>query len=833
VSSGPEAPAESPGTAAAKSRPARPGSRMRARLRRLWERWFPLHGPSTNPGGFLGPVQREWPWLVVAGLIAVLAAIAFEIAAAIAPIPPGGDEGTWLLLSYPYVGLPAPSQTPLLSYPPASFPLLGLSVIAAGGPLAGARLFAGATIVLLGVSFYWFSRSLYRYPVVALLTEGAFFVQPDFQQLYYFGSYPNMFGLAFFFLAFAYALRFLRSRRPSHLALFWAFATVAALSHALVAVVLVAVLGILAIALLAARRLPRELFTSRAGQVGLGVFSVTSVAYYAGVHYLGYNPPNYLTAGPIAVAKSTLALPSVLKAFYLENIAAFVRGGGFTLGTNDALTILWEMVIALLIALVLLRLAARRWFTPRVVVLFAYFLAVLGLALLTWYAGLAADYRRFSYFLFPATLLVVGFGADLAFERILHPTPFHGLPSPPPPSPVPATGWRRRLPDRRTTVVIAFVALGVVGLVICADLFTYPNAQGFASFFTKTGHDPAFVAAMHAISTSGIPGSILSVTPVVDRWPSTLTGRDLYEARPPTGYTYSAANLIQDELSFLASTSRFTVTDGFEAAAIQGTNPAFFNASPTYSLYTLGVQRSVFQVAPQNIFASVGGGPSQPVYIRGGPIHPVFLTPASPANGTITIWFNASAVHVEETIAATAGSNGVTIGFVAEANGTANVTQLRVRLTSATSSFNNATALSPTSFDWFTNTTNGNFTTDSLITTPSNLTVVPAPTAAGPNGVVTIVTNATTRTGARQLDLAFRSWTIGSSNTANGVSGFYSAPQLWSSWNVRFALLWTGSNASGPIANAYLTTEYGASGFFAEGTWIILLLPTNPLPPYT
>ena len=48
--------------------------------------------------------------LLIAFLIAVVAAAGYEVFAAIQPIPPGGDEGSWLLLSYPFVGLPTTSQ---------------------------------------------------------------------------------------------------------------------------------------------------------------------------------------------------------------------------------------------------------------------------------------------------------------------------------------------------------------------------------------------------------------------------------------------------------------------------------------------------------------------------------------------------------------------------------------------------------------------------------------------------------------------------------------------------------------------------------------------------
>ena len=65
-----------------------------------------------------------------------------------APLPPGGDPGQWLSNSYPYVGLPYPSQVIPWGYPPGLFPVLGSLVLLGGDPILGARLYLGVAAVL-------------------------------------------------------------------------------------------------------------------------------------------------------------------------------------------------------------------------------------------------------------------------------------------------------------------------------------------------------------------------------------------------------------------------------------------------------------------------------------------------------------------------------------------------------------------------------------------------------------------------------------------------------------------------------------------------------------
>lgn len=819
--------APAPAVAAKAPVPAPPGW-----VRRLIRHWIPATSDlARRPDGLTSAPGPDRLSLLVAVGIAVFAATVFEWMIQISPVPPGGDEGTWLLLSYPYVGLPGTFQAPLLSYPPASFPLLGAAVVAGGGPLEGARIFSGILVAGLGLSMYWLGRAMFTLRSVALIIEGAFYAQPDFQQLYYFGSYPNMFGFVFFFLAIAFAIQFLRSRRRLHLALFWVTATVAVLSHALIAIDLAAILALVGLALLVYRRLPRELF-SATGIAGAVLFFSSAIGYYVLAPRLGAAPPNYITSSAITESRSTLALPVVMKPFYLEVLSNVIRGSGFNLSTNLTLEILWGASLAMVAAVVILRFAAPRLMTYRVLFLAAWFLSIFLIALATWYANVTTDYRRFAYFLYPATLLGAGFVADLSVVTLLE-TLRPGLEGVPPDPDgwkhpqLPPWRWRRW--DRRHATVAAFTVVAAVLLIGAGNAYTLHNARNYAVFFSLAGHDQSFVDAMAAVKGSSVPGSILSDTSVVDRWPSTLTSRAVFEARPPTGFTYTPANLVDDELANFAIGDRYGVTNDLVWGLIPGATAVTFNASPVYALDSYGVPRQVYQAPPGQIYVTLDGQTSgTPAYAHGDPL-PNFVFPTSPTDPTMQVVFNDTGFQLIETISAVAGAPSLSVTLSAVATGAKNLTGLTVKLVSSSGSYNPVTETSPQDFNWFTNTTSGNYSTDSTITGGSITNVLPANLTTGRGGAISF--GSYDPTGTDRISFSWVSNTPGAANTATGVVGYFSATQLFALWSARFVLTYNATTLTGPGAVYYFETEYGATLFGTWDEWTVLLLPQEPLGP--
>ncbi|MCI4335632.1 MAG: hypothetical protein L3K17_00320 [Thermoplasmata archaeon] len=781
----------------------------------------PRSGQPVRPDGLESSPGPDRAALVVAIAIALVAAIVFEWFAARTPIPPGGDEGTWLLLSYPYVGIAAPSQVQLFSYPPLSFPFLGFSVLVSGGPLLGARIFVGAVIVALGLSAYLLGRSMFRWRLVALFFEAALFLQPDFQQLYYFGAYPNLFGLVFFFLAVAFGLRFLRSRRELHLALFWGSVTAAVLSHALVGVILVALLGIAGILLLAFRRFPRELVTSRVGWLGGGLSVGSSVLYYLGSAIAGTNPPNYLLTTVLTPTQSTQQLGEVFHAFYLEPISLLVHLGAFSFTYGAALALLWGLTIAIVAALAFLRWRSSAAVSDRMIGTSSWFLAVFGVALLSWYLSLTADYRRFTYFLYPANLLLIALGADIALARLWRAWG---------PTPNADTGraatevgdrrvWMWPARDRRNARFSVIVSVAILLLLVSAGVYTLPAASGFEDQNSRVAHGADLVNALGAISRSGIPGAILSVTPLVDRWPATLTGRNLYEVRPPTGYTYTANNLVADELASLSANYRYSVTNGLVVAAIPGLSPTYFNASPLYGFYLDGILQPVFAVSPEAVLVTVSDAGNSSTWHYGPSNSSASGPSVTGSASSLLLTYGGEGVTVTEAITALPGTSQLSVRVTASVSGTEQIDSIALDLSAAATASGSVTASGASAFVWSSPTASGTIAT---------LGQLAAPGVVGPvtNGTgIELVARASPTGGGSNLSIEFTADTPSSSNTASGVAGYYSTPQLWAGWDVRFALLWNGTAVTGGLELSYLETEYGASEFAADGPWTVLLLP--------
>ncbi|HEY6237758.1 MAG TPA: hypothetical protein VIZ68_01040, partial [Thermoplasmata archaeon] len=720
-----------------------------------------------------------------------------------------------------------PSQAAPWGYPPASFPFLGLSVIAGGGPLAGARIFAGAEITAMALGFYLLARSLFQLPVVALIVEGAFVVQPDFQQLYYFGSFPNMFGFIFFFLALAFGLRFLRSRRSLHLGLFWGAMTAAVLAHALVAVTLVGLVMIAALLLLLYRRLPRELFTTPTGIVGLVGFGVLSATYYVGSRVLGAGGPNYLTNASLAQTTSESLLPVILRPFYLEAGSTAVNGSGFAVSFGWALSFIIGTIVVLALLFLLLRILAPQVVSYRHLILASWLMSVFGLALICLVLNLGADYRRFAYFLYPAILLGVVIPLDLALAWLLTPVGVLSAPTPGPrrfPPKLRPARFRWRGGGRHVTAAL-LVTIAAVVLLASSNAYTRPSATNYEKFFTGPGHDAAFVDAMGAIASSGIPGSIFVSTEMVDRWPVSLTARNVFEVRSPTGFAYTPGVLLTDEQAFLALNYRYTVTNSLVAATLPGVTKGFFNATPVFALYGNGVLHQVLQVSPQSVFVTVDGASASSAFPKGSPL-PEVLLPADPTNATFALRFHGSGFTVDEVVHAIPGTDALTINYTATPTGPENLSALRVKVVSATSNFDTVNALSSTSFSWYTPTLLGNFTSFGNLTGGASISsLTPSSSSNGKGATVTAVTNSTAPNGSRSLSLGFYLSSPGTSNPTKTIAGFVSSLDVLANWDARFGLFWSGSYATGPAAVAFFVNEYGARPFYSSQEWSVLLLP--------
>lgn len=780
--------------------------------------------------------RHTWTSLGIAVAIAVLAALLFESLIRIQPVPPGGDTGTWLFLSYAYAHLPYPPQAAPFTYPPASFPFLGAAVVLVG-PLNGARLFAGVVIALMGLSFYYLGRSMFQLRVVPLLMEAALFLQPDFQQLYYFGAYPNMFGFIFFFLALGLGLRFLRSRNPRHLALFWGAAAVAILAHALVGLILIGGIAFLGIILLVYRRLPRELLTSRTGILSFFGALAACLAYYAGQSVLQLGGPNYLAEGSLAEATSRALFPSVLKPFYLQTISTVINGTGFTLTVDNSVQIVAGVFAAAVGVLLLVRATVPRALSFRHAVLAAWLLSAFAICLGCYALGIGADYRRVAYFIFPLTILGIGLVLDLFLAYVMTPAEVKdvleplGAPKLKPLTPAPFR-WQRWSLAQGTFAFV--VAITVVTSLVVADTYTVPKAKADARFFSSTGHDAGFVDAMNAVDRSPVPGSIFSATQSVDRWPAALTSRNIYEVRSPTGFTYSQIYLQQDEQAFLTLNYALTASNGLVTASVPGFGASYLTAAPVFGVYDAGVLHQVSQVSSSGIFTTLSGGKPTSLFPNGSFVPPEVRLGPSASDPSYSLLYNETGYVLIENVTAPAGTSHIDVTLTALATGATGLTALHASLYGATG-LPEVIQSTGGSFTWVANTTAANYATSGRLLTPGVLTSVPYypgnATLKPKSGSVTFAAPPTSSGGNRSLTVGIELSASGVSNpVASALTGITEGSAVLSQWQCRFALFWSGSTASGPNAITFFETNYAATPFTVNGTWTVLELPAV-LPP--
>ncbi len=473
---GPSAPSLPPPATRAHSGPAR--SNLGRRISSALGRRFPRDPPGERTvSGFAADAPFGWAYLLASFVLGLaFAALWFETALQ-QPIPPGDDPSTWLATSYYFIGVHAPSGVQPLAYPPAAFPFVGLSVFVGSGPLLGGRIFMAAMITLVGPTSYLFGRAVLKMPALALLGAGLLLAEPDFQQLYYFGGYPNIFAFLFMVLAVTYLLRWLRSRRPSHLLTFWVATTVTVLSHSLTAAVLAGTVLFILVALVLVRRLPRGFLVSRAGEVGAGILAIGVGAYYGGTSLLGVNHPSYLSSGTLGGSKSQL-VPTVLRPFYLGSIAGAVEHQTVTISADAALAFM-TLVALLILGLYLLALWRRpEWITLSWLALAATVLTVFIGTVGGYVANLPVDYRRFPYFLYLPLIVALLLFLDLGLASAMRTRAPRRLPAPVagvrrvPSAPRRAVAWRR-------WVEPVVLAVAVVAILVSVQFYTIPAGNSY------------------------------------------------------------------------------------------------------------------------------------------------------------------------------------------------------------------------------------------------------------------------------------------------------------------------------------------------------------------
>ena len=812
------------GAAGLEAAPGRPGDsivrRMSTDLLGWLRRRFPIdtREPRTR-SGYASDSRREPFYRLVALGIALGFASLWLWIVRVEPVPPGGDPSTWILTSYPFVGLPTTAGVQPLAYPPLAFPFVGLAVVLGHGPLLGGRIYMAASIVVLGLACFMLNRSLLERPSLALLGEGLLLGEPDFQQLYYFGGYPNIFALIFLVLALAFLLRFLRSRRPAHLFWFWVATTACLLSHSLTGVVLVAILAFLAAGLFIAGRLPRTLVLSRAGLAGVAVFVIGVGGYYLGTYFASVDHPTYFDASPTTTKPQLL--PTVLRPFYLTTPVRWVTGAPAFLSSDQALAIVVGATFGILAAIGLTWRWRPDWLTTPWLALAGWFLALFVATLGAYVLSIPIDYRRLPYFLYGPAILAALFPLDWAISEWLTRDWTAWLARraarhrrPPPTMPL---RWRTRVDPTLT-----LGALAVLGAV--AALSTTPSGVGYESYYTLYAHDDQFLTAVNAIADSGIAGNLLATTAYVAHWPSTITDtRTTYVPALSNGNAYATAHVADGETTSITLAGRYTVTNTLVGATVPGVAAGDFNSSPIVGAFAGNIYQPLFQMPSASMTVNLSDGAQYFVAPPGGGAPPIHATDGGFGYSFV---FPVPGAVVLENVTAIPSTDEVSISLDAQANGSAPLVEsLQARFTSVPLVAGNLTAgVGLGTFVWSADTRNGNFSTYGSVAPATALgRLIGFNSTPGAAPAVLLRMNASVAGGSPVLGVAITLATPAAYNEIPAIGPWLDSAQVWDGWSVRFLLDYS-QVATLRISTSYLQSEYHAALYVSSGPWSVYLL---------
>lgn len=760
--------------------------------------------------------------------IALAFAAVIEWLSLIAPVPMGGDAGTWTALSYPFVGYPHPSEIVPFGYPPLMFPILGFFVQVGGGPLVGARLYLGFVIVLLGLSTYVLGRSLFRYRVSALLAEALLFATTPFDRLFFFGGYPTLLALVFLSLALAFGVRFVRARRPVHAVFFWLATAATLLTHEFVGLALVVTIGAMSLFLLVKRQFPWAILSSRAGAAGAAVAAVAVGAFYEGVRLAHVPQNNYLSTN--ALAHSTFPISAVL---YPIRIQAFGGVIGFHLIKTPLGSFLIASATAAILfgGLLLLALYRPRYLTPSWIVVGSAILAVLVMAVGGWILNIYTDYRRFAYALYLPFLLAGLLAFDTVFHWCSPPSPTRvapvSMPGPPPTrrggSRRPAsTTARRRVPALTSVVAVG----GALVVVVAGGVFTYPGLIPFQEQYTGSLHSWNFVHAMQAISSSGIPGSILSLSGGATlHWTFALSDRNVYSPTIVSGFVFKQTRVSDDQLAYFPFHYATGTSNGVEFVAVPGTSSTFFTGAPVLGALRFGTPTPILEFPPDAYAVTLANGTVVPAYHTGGPLPTVTVT-----NGTVpSLLLRFVTPEYVLTVTSTSLTGGTTfVNTTATATGNVSLRDLGTGIRQITGlTIPPRVAIVGSAFSWNVGVAAlRSVIADGVVESPATVAYgatssrLPSSTnlkfdSPSPNAA----------TGNRSLTLSIAFTVPGANSLESDLPSILSSTAILEHWNVRFVLL---NNITRPVERSealLFEQEYSATLFFQEGPWEVLLLP--------
>lgn len=800
-----------------------------------------LHGRAHST------LDSEWSgdrlYWFAAFLLSVLCAGAIVLTFRESAIPPGGDPGTWVATSYAYIGRPYPSQLLPLAYPPLLFPLVGICVLVAGGPIGGVDLFAGLLMVALGLTTAGLAWSVLRSRVLALTIVALLLLDPSMLAMFFWGAYPNLLAFAFQNVALIGLLRTGRGHTSSGAIQFWVFFALTTLTHSLVGLalgattVLYLVLGgfvptpewntLLEKARSGSLESPglaaRALLRSRGGRLGIGVFILLVGGYY-GATYLARIPhPYYFASNPVA-----FNLVSIGAAF--EAILPHV-----TFQPGLVIAILAAGIFLAMLTYGVLRDRRPGWLTAGAVLLIAWPLAVTLLLLGGFVGQIVTDYHRFGYLYMIPLGLAAAYVVERAwlnrFAKSEAPTsPAEGSP---PPENLRRPGLFASVPKgRRRPAVVAIIAVTL--LLVVVDTASVPTLARDEATFTQVGHDAAFLSAVQAIDHGSPRGGILTV-PGADKWARALTGENAFAPYTSTAYLFYPSQELDSQLAYYALTSHFAVSNGLVAASVRATHGAFTTGAPDYSIYVLGTARATLRVPPQLISVVLYDSATRATLAQGLTTDPSVSMPGG-LGAPMTISYTETSFTLTISVTVDASAPAVTITYLARAVGTNSILAVNVTAEPPLGS-PAAVSLSPIpgTFLWTSvgvlrrPVTYGNLTPASALRGATGAD----PLTGGPAAILQFV--APGPQGSPSVSGVLQLTTPAASTYLTGVPAVLSTPQIWQALGVRYILMRNSSEALAPFVPTagevqYLAGEYNLPIIYQNSEWDVLRIPTTIVP---
>ena len=478
--------------------------------------------PSTRPGDSVvetsGTSNASWFYRRIVGplstperlswILAIL--ICATISAGISyvmqsnPVVPGGDPGTWFATAYAFFNPNHPSQSVPLAYPPVLFPLLGVTARLAGGPVAGAQVFAPVLYFVVGLSIFYLATRMLRSRLVALTVTSFVVLDPQLIQMLFWGAYPNLLGFVFLFMALAGIVVMGQGAVSRGALMFWIFALLAVLTHSLTGLLLA---GTMVMVLLLTWPLPvrrsndgsplaeqgsadvpgnirRGLFFSRGGSIGFVLFAVLVGGYYVVTALAQVPHPDYFVSNPLA--------------FRVVGLGGFFHSlfPGFNLLSLIVVDLLAVSIIAILLLYSILFLYRPAWLTTPTIVLLSSGIIIALTPVVGWMFRIVSDYTRFGFFLIVPVALSFGYLIDRGWVSHQRNPPTSPPSAASPTSPL-VKRWLYRTRHPRRAVTFAIVSI-VVGLFIVGGI-TAPALGRLETTFTKVGHDQNFINALNTI----------------------------------------------------------------------------------------------------------------------------------------------------------------------------------------------------------------------------------------------------------------------------------------------------------------------------------------------